>query len=208
MDPFDPNWYILGFDPGGDGAIVRLEVDFHEPTKLVSVRTFLSRKCHSEGLRDCLEGAVLQVGSQRLILGVEVPGMVPGNGKQAYAKLAASVSYVLGLADAYRLPYVDKIGPVRWQNAMGCRTHGDKKIPYHKMKAEYPELDRVVQKAGADAFWIAMYSWKCGPFSSLILKTDDEQERSSTKQTHTYRKLSKSLSRKRKKNASERHLHD
>lgn len=169
MNPFDPNWCVIGFDPGVDGAMVSLEIDFHEPTAPPkSLGVLLSRKGKFDGLRDFLEACVLRYGQERVVLGIEVPGMVPGNGKIAYAKLASSVSFVLGLAAAWRLPFTDKIGPVRWQNAMDCRTKGDKKVPRQKLQAEYPWYVKQLQAAGADAFWIAMYTWSVGPYSSMI----------------------------------------
>jgi hypothetical protein len=51
-----------------------------------------------------------------------------------------------------------EVAPLRWQNAMGCRTGGDKRVSRDFCRKQFPHLKIV--KWNADAFLIAEYAKK------------------------------------------------
>lgn len=86
---------------------------------------------------------------------------------QAYTKLYRSIGVLEGISIAHN--YIpEKIGPVKWQNRLGCRTGGDKKITHRRAQQLFPFLFRIT-KAGdrksivthgiADALLIALYNY-------------------------------------------------
>ena len=86
---------------------------------------------------------------------------------QAYTKLYRSIGVIEGICIAHN--YIpEKIGPVKWQNRLNCRTGGDKKITHKRANELFPFLFRrtkagdrksIITHTIADALLIALYNY-------------------------------------------------
>lgn len=86
---------------------------------------------------------------------------------QAYTKLYRSIGVLEGISIAHNF-IPEKISPIKWQNRLGCRTGGDKKVTHRRAQQLFPFLFRmtksgekksIVTHSIADALLIALYNY-------------------------------------------------
>lgn len=134
---------VIGIDPGVSGGVAVLARD--------------GRVSHvakmPETDRDLLE--LLQpyaMGDSRAFL--ELIHAMPKNGSQSAFKMGQSDGRLRFALTALQIPYV-AVTPLKWQNAMQCRTKGDKNVSKARAQALFPSLK--ITHAIADALLIAEY---------------------------------------------------
>ena len=72
---------------------------------------------------------------------------------QGYGQLTMALT-------AAQIPF-DKVSPIKWQNALGCRSGGDKNITKRKAQDLFPNAERITH-AVADAILLAEYARRLG----------------------------------------------
>lgn len=133
---------ILGVDPGISGGAVIISYDrtfiqFMVFKKLTPNEIAKWVKAHSIEFC-CIEGV----------------GARPKQGIASTFKFGTNFGWWLGLLAACEISY-ERVYPLRWQTAMGCRTGGDKRISKHRAQELFPKIK--VTHAIADALLIAEY---------------------------------------------------
>lgn len=137
----------IGVDPGKSGAIAFLDPDTN--------KTWVVR-C-SETLKD-LHDALMDVavdceGMAYCIL--EQVHAMPGQGVSSTFKFGQSYGQLEALLICSGIPF-ERVTPVKWQNALGCRSGGDKNITKAKAQELFPNM-KITHKT-ADALLLAEYA--------------------------------------------------
>jgi Holliday junction resolvasome RuvABC endonuclease subunit len=134
----------LGVDPGGSGAIAAVFQQGHPIwIKLDNTDGDVSDWLHDLASEYRIVGAVL-----------ERVGSMPGQGVSSSFKFGASSGFCRGLLVAHRIAF-RLVGPVQWQNAMTCRTKGDKNVTKTMAQRIWPSIK--ITHGNADALLIAEF---------------------------------------------------
>ena len=131
----------IGVDPGTSGSIA---VICGNVVKFCKLKETLHDQ--AEFLRDiasfCEDSFAL----------IEKVGAMPRQGVSSTFKFGTSFGMCQGLLAALRVPH-EFITPAKWQQAMRCRTGGDKNISKARAQQLFPRLK--ITHANADALLLA-----------------------------------------------------
>ena len=149
------NSLFFGIDPGASGAVACISY----VGKVEVIRW-------EAGLHDVAEWVAARKNSLRGIAGDDAPatentfgylervGAMPKQGLSSTFKFGKSYGHCEMLFAACGIPF-ERVTPVKWQNAMRCRTGGDKRISKAKAQELFPDI-KITHKE-ADAILIAEY---------------------------------------------------
>lgn len=140
--------FYLGVDPGKGGGLVVID-----DTALVR---FFARMPESvPEMVDVFSGIAMQF--DPLIAGLEFVRSSPQMGVSSSFTFGRGLGHLeMSLAWA-QIPYKE-IHPIKWQNALGCRTRGDKNVTKDKATELFGEQPYLrITHALADAVLIAEY---------------------------------------------------
>jgi len=88
---------------------------------------------------------------------IEKVHSMPKQGVASSFKFGHSYGFLRGVLTALNIPFTE-VSPMKWQNALGCRTGGNKNITKAKAQQLYPSIK--ITHAIADALLIATYGQK------------------------------------------------
>jgi hypothetical protein len=142
---------FFGIDPGGSGAITAIWPDGEPATQ------FCKLKETGHDIVDYLKQFDLS-NSHAVIESVHA---MPKQGVSSTFAFGKSFGFCLGVLSALEIPFL-LVTPLKWQNAMGCRTRGDKNISKAAAQQRWPKLK--ITHANADSLLLAEYGrtvlWK------------------------------------------------
>lgn len=143
----------LGIDPGVSGGLALIDdhrqvLAVHRMPRELGVLVEVLRTIHEQRAVSRPHGPIP--------VGIEKVGASPQMGVVSAFTFGRNVGELYGalLAIGY---VVYPVAPLRWQNALGCRTGGDKHITQARAQALFPGV-RPVTHAIADALLIAEYT--------------------------------------------------
>jgi crossover junction endodeoxyribonuclease RuvC len=136
---------FIGIDPGKSGALVALRDDG-------SISSFIKGDETEHDIAFWLRASA--AGGNGVVATLERVGAMPGQGVSSTFKFGQSFGFLKGILTALAIPYCE-VGPVKWQNAMSCRTGGDKNVSKSAAQRLWP--DKKITHAIADALLIAEY---------------------------------------------------
>lgn len=135
-------WY-MGVDPGGSGAIAVID-------RYGNVKTVKNKETEadvSEFVKEHAQTIELCV--------IERVNAMPKQGVSSTFKFGRSFGFLIGLLTAHKVPY-ELVTPVVWQNAMKCRSGGDKNVTKAAAQRLFP--NEKITHATADAILMAEYA--------------------------------------------------
>ena len=136
---------FIGIDPGKSGALVALRDDG-------SISSFIKGDETEHDIAFWLRASA--AGGNGVVATLERVGAMPGQGVSSTFKFGQSFGFLKGILTALAIPY-SEVGPVKWQNAMSCRTGGDKNVSKSAAQRLWPA--QKMTHAIADACLIAEY---------------------------------------------------
>ena len=138
----------IGIDPGKGGGIAALD-------DAGDVLDFFKMPADTFGLVDAV-GHILALRSVNgpATAMLEQVWTSPQMGVVSAGTFMRGYGRLEGVLAAARIPVL-LVVPVKWQNAMGCRTHGDKNISKARAAALFPALK--ITHANAAALLLAEY---------------------------------------------------
>lgn len=134
----------IGCDPGKSGAIAVLTADGRV---VVVVRLDTTEHDIVESLRMVIEGRTCRATLERV-------SAMPKQGVSSTFKFGASYGFLRGMLVALQIPF-EEVTPQKWQQAMKCRSGGDKNVTKAAAQRKWPKENIV--HATADALLIAEY---------------------------------------------------
>lgn len=139
-----PPFVYFGIDPGKGGSIAAIWSDGMAYT----------RHCPLNGTEQDIATFLrdFDLASARAIL--ERVASSPQMGVVSAFSFGRSYGFLRGLLAGFQIPYIE-VAPLKWQNAMQCRTGGAKKISKAKAQQLWPKLK--ITHANADALLLAEY---------------------------------------------------
>tara|TARA_R100001129_G_scaffold38716_3_gene26047 strand:+ start:410 stop:832 length:423 start_codon:yes stop_codon:yes gene_type:complete len=140
---------MLGIDPGYSGCVVSLHRETGEVDGLIN----LSETPHD--IAEFVRARSLSIDKAYL----EKVGAMPRQGVSSTFKFGTSYGFCLGLLTSLLVPF-EEVTPAKWQQAMKCRSGGDKKITKAAAQRLFPRM-KVTHK-NADALLIAEYGRRVG----------------------------------------------
>jgi crossover junction endodeoxyribonuclease RuvC len=140
---------IVGIDPGQSGGIAWIE------TALITPRVAGVAKMPDTEHDICahLRALAASYGEPALVV-LELVTPMPKQGLGSTWKFGQHYGTLRGILAALGWRY-ELIRPQRWQRALGCLTHGDKKITKAMAQRLFPGL--TITHATADALLLAVY---------------------------------------------------
>lgn len=155
---------IVGIDPGASsGAICFLEAYLDNSSTPVPT---IHNMCDIPSLRGMLKSCIKEFSRENVIVFMENPSGVPSHkiqkvGLSSSMKFSRHIGMLEGLLIGLYLKH-QLISPMKWQNRLGCRTGGDKKISLAAAQQRYPS-EKLTQR-NADSILIAHYGclWQLG----------------------------------------------
>lgn len=135
----------FGIDPGKSGSISAVWDD-GEPYSV------------SQSLADTeadVVGFILGFDLERARAVIERVHSTPQMGVKSAFTFGQSYGFLRGLLTAHKIPYAE-VAPSKWQQAMGCRTAGDKNVSKAKAQQLFPHLK--VTHRNADSLLLAEYA--------------------------------------------------
>jgi len=147
---------IMGIDPGKSGAMALLSLDKKD--------TFIYpfSKHTTFDLAEVFKDWAPEV----TMCYIEKVHSMPKQGVVSSFSFGKNFGWYLGVLDAHQIPY-DFISPMKWQNALSCRTGGDKNITKAKAQQLYPSIK--ITHAIADALLIATYGVNISQQNGLLI---------------------------------------
>ena len=142
-------YLVLGIDPGYSGCVVSLHRETGEVDGLIN----LSETPHD--IAEFVRARSLSIDKAYL----EKVGAMPRQGVSSTFKFGTSYGFCLGLLTSLLVPF-EEVTPAKWQQAMKCRSGGDKKITKAAAQRLFPRM-KVTHK-NADALLIAEYGRREG----------------------------------------------
>lgn len=133
---------ILGIDPGQSGGLAILNHD------LTAANVIAYAKTTPHDIVEVLRPAKIMKAY------IENVHAMPAQGVVSVWKFGQNYGWWLGVLTALGIPF-EKVQPLKWQTAMGCRTGGDKNISKAKAQELFPNMK--LTHALADALLIAEY---------------------------------------------------
>lgn len=136
--------FFIGVDPGASGAIAVLDKEgvVVDLFKTGESETDVERKLSCSSGRDGVFALIERVHS------------MPKQGVASSFKFGQSYGFLRGILTANLIPF-EEVQPAKWQQAMGCRTKGDKNVTKQKAGQLFPTVK--VAHWNADALLIAEY---------------------------------------------------
>lgn len=134
--------YVLGIDPGISGGLAILSFD---------------KKCYkTAAFKDLTPIDIVSTLKHQEIKHVylEAVNAMPKQGVVSMFKFGMNYGWWQGVLNAIGIP-IDRVYPLKWQTALGCRTGGNKNISKARAQELFPTLK--VTHAIADALLIAEY---------------------------------------------------
>lgn len=176
---------ILGIDPGASGAITILPIysfksvvvlPFKHNT-LYDIFTYINQLPYQQehtdqpylsevdGPRSDISittktGRIHYQRNIQMEMWLENPALVPGDGKISYRQMGERIGEWRGIAVGLNLvPQI--VSPLKWQNAIRCRTKGNKNISKNKACRVFPFLANrgMITHDTADSLLIALYGY-------------------------------------------------
>lgn len=145
---------FLGVDPGASGASV-IVLD-GEPPKFVY---------HSETEAEISNWYELILRKHYPVYAmIEKVSAMPKQGVSSTFKFGQSFGFLRGLLTAHKIPF-ELVSPVKWQNALQCRTGGDKNITKAKASQLCPSIKWTHKTA--DAYLLAEYARRFGGWKNV-----------------------------------------
>lgn len=146
---------ILGIDPGASGGVALLSSPMEEVVSSGELRwdkalgTAVWKMPETErDLWDLLD--MLDIDHAY----IEAVHSMPGQGVASTFKFGQNYGMLRGFLIALGIPF-ETVAPHKWQQALGCLTHGDKNISKAKAQELFPSLK--ITHATADALLICEY---------------------------------------------------
>lgn len=133
---------FLGIDPGVSGGFAVLSDDL----SVVNVVAF--EKMTPTDIAITLRRTVFHKAYLELV------GSMPGQGVSSTFKFGVNYGWWQGVLHTSGISF-DRVVPLKWQNALQCRTKGDKNVSKRRAQELFPALK--VTHATADALLIAEY---------------------------------------------------
>jgi len=134
---------FLGIDPGTSGSIASLN-EHGEVMDVIRNKETLATQ------RDWIT-----YGSQIRLCAIERVGAMPGQGVSSTFKFGRSFGQLEGLIVGLAIPH-EFVTPQKWQQAMGCRSKGDKNVTKAAAQRLWPS--RKIVHAEADALLLAEWA--------------------------------------------------
>jgi crossover junction endodeoxyribonuclease RuvC len=132
----------LGIDPGVSGGLAILAED------LSSINAVAYKHVTPHDIITLLKPAHITKAY------IEQVGAFPGQGVTSVFHFGQNYGWWQGVLTALEIPF-ERVTPLKWQNAMRCRTGGDKNISKARAQELFPSVK--VTHALADALLIAEY---------------------------------------------------
>lgn len=132
---------FLGIDPGASGAFAVVDED-GKPVDCVKLKET------PHDIDAWLRGYTLQI----VYCQIERVSAMPRQGVSSTFKFGTSFGFVQGLIVARAIPF-DLVVPSRWQEAMKCKSKGDKNVTKAAAQRLFPGI--TITHANADAYLIA-----------------------------------------------------
>lgn len=133
----------LGIDPGASGGFALVGPDGPiDWSKMLDTEADTYERIHE--FRQHADVAL-----------IEKVSAMPKQGVSSTFKFGANYGMLRGFLIALEIPWID-VTPGRWQQAMRCRTGGDKNISKARAQQLFPQVKRMTH-AIADALLIAEY---------------------------------------------------
>ena len=139
---------FLGIDPGNSGAIACLNND----GTILDWCPLEPKKRTERDISDWLSSVTSGDFAKAMI---EKVSAMPGQGVASTFKFGKSYGFLIGLLTAHGIPY-ETVTPAKWQQAMQCRTGGDKNITKAAAQRLWPHYKFT--HANADAMLLAEYA--------------------------------------------------
>ncbi len=134
---------ILGIDPGASGGIALLSDDAPQAWKMPDTE---------RDIYDLLAEYSREYGPGHAYL--EAVHAMPKQGLSSTWKFAQNYGFLRGCLIALEIPF-ETVTPRKWQQAMGCLTHGDKNVSKRRSQELFPHLR--ITHATADSLLIATF---------------------------------------------------
>lgn len=135
---------FIGVDPGASGAIAVLDED----------GKFIDVFKAGDAERDVEWKVSKYSGESSVCAMIERVHSMPKQGVASSFKFGQSYGFLRGILTANLIPF-EEVQPAKWQQAMGCRTKGDKNVTKQKAGQLFPSVK--VAHWNADALLIAEY---------------------------------------------------
>lgn len=146
----------LGIDPGKNGGIARLCV---VGDRVVSARAWSMPEDDFD-----LWALLEHLSHSAWMIAVEDVHSMPRDGSKSAHAFGRQVGRLhMAITATGHKDKVVMVSPISWQNALGCRTGGDKRVTYDRAGQEFGEQFgvRVTHKV-ADALLIGLWAAKFG----------------------------------------------
>lgn len=139
----------IGIDPGKNGAIAFIPTDGKPWTVSFKDST-------DKDICDAVDEAVVFAISENVeaMAMIEQVASSPQMGVKSAFTFGEGFGKLIMLMTAYKLSF-ERVRPLKWQTALGCKTGGDKNITKRKAQELFPEIK--ITHANADALLIAEY---------------------------------------------------
>ena len=156
----------IGLDPGASGGIAALWAD----GRVLCVRT-MPDTVHDlvESLQDIAGQADAAMMTCHATLERVNAGVFVKNRKMGVVSaftFGKGVGRIEASLAAANIPY-DEVMPAKWQQYMGCRSHGEKNITKRRAQQLFP--DQKVTHAIADSLLIAEYCRRVRTFAEAVV---------------------------------------
>jgi len=135
---------IMGIDPGWSGGVAVVS----DRQAIAYGFTKMTERDMYEAIKSCAPGVDMCY--------IEKVHSMPKQGVASSFKFGHSYGFLRGVLTALNIPFTE-VSPMKWQNALSCRTGGDKNITKAKAQQLYPSIK--ITHAIADALLIATYGF-------------------------------------------------
>ena len=139
----------IGIDPGKNGAIAFIPTDGKPWT--ASFKDATDKDIY-ETMRDAVVYAGFEHAASTAM--IEQVASSPQMGVKSAFTFGEGFGKLVMLMTALEIPF-ERVRPLKWQTALGCKTGGDKNITKRKAQELFPEIK--ITHANADALLIAEY---------------------------------------------------
>lgn len=136
---------LFGIDPGASGAIAFIDDETGETGFIKNAETYA----------DVNEFLVNTASYGECFAVIERVSAMPKQGVSSTFKFGQSFGFLLGILTAAKIPH-ELVTPVTWQNAMKCRSGGDKRVTKAAAQRLFPNMK--ITHANADALLLAEYA--------------------------------------------------
>lgn len=144
----DTKKYIMGIDPGANGAVAVMNQDNTEDSFVFEFKKMT--------LHDIAE-EIANIRSDIRACVIEAVGVMPGQGIASGFKFGVNYGQYLGILTALKIPYLTA-RPAKWQAALNCLSKGNKNVTKEKAQKVFAAATHIkITHAVADALLISYY---------------------------------------------------